>query len=126
MYAVKPCEVKNQVKIRYLDNDEQIKLLLLNSYFRYILTNGLSFCQFLKCEDITPLLPQYGYKAYNYKAYWESKGIPFEKALMLFLLSKIEPFSHTLGQVGDHYVGEDKWVEDMYQKSFIKMAFKQR
>lgn len=125
MLQLKAYEVKNTVRINFLNEGEQEQLLTNNAYFRFVLTYGKSFCEFLKCQDITQSLRSYGFKAYNYKTYWESRGIPFEKALMLFLLSKIEPFSQTVGQVGDHYVSEEKWVTDMYQKNFIQMAFKQ-
>jgi len=123
MLNIKPFEIKNGVKMTLLDESNQEKLLSNNSYFRYVLSSGLAFTQYLQCSDITDLLKQYGYKAYNYKTYWEDKGIPFERGLMLFLLSKIEPFSGTVGKVGDTYVREEEWVVEMYQKNFIQMAF---
>lgn len=123
MFNFNPYEVKNNVKITFLTESDSEKLLSNNSYFRFILTYGSKFCSFLNCADVTSILSRYGYKAYNYKLYWEERNIPFEKAIMLYLLSKIEPFSSTVGKIGDHYISEEAWVVDMYQKTFIKMAF---
>lgn len=114
----------NTVRIGLLTENEQTNSLSNNSYFRYILQYGKSFCSFLKCKDVTELIRTHGYKAYNYKAFWELKDIPFQKALMLYLLCKIDPFSTTVGRVGDHWVSEDQWVVDMYQKNYIKLAFR--
>ncbi len=123
MFAFKPYGTINNIRISFLSEEDHDRLLDNNGYFRYILAHGAGFCLFLRCRDITPLLKQYGYKAYNHKTYWESKQIPFEKALMIFLLSKIEPFASTVGNIGDHYVREEEWVVTMYQKNFIQLAF---
>lgn len=123
MVNIKPFEVKHGVKIMLLDESDQEQLLSNNSYFRYVLAYGLAFTQYLHCNDVTPLLKEYGYKAYNYKTYWEDRGIRFERGLLLFLLSKTEPFSRTVGMVGNTYIRQEDWVVEMYQKNFIQMAF---
>lgn len=123
-FDIKPFEDIKGVRIGFLDETEQHYALSNNAYFRYVLFNGAKFCSFLKCQDVTPLLTQWGYRAYNYKDLWESRGLRFERAIMLFLLSKVEPFSHTVGQMNDYWIREEDWVLDMYQKNFIQAAFR--
>jgi hypothetical protein len=62
------------------------------------------------------IIGAHGDKGYGYQYEWEKAGIPFEKGMMLYLLSYCYPFSEQVRKTPTGFKKPSEWVVENYAK----------
>jgi hypothetical protein len=58
----------------------------------------------------------HGDKCYSYRSEWESKGIPFEHGVAIYLLTYLRPYSKEVRETSNGWVAPKDWVIANYHK----------
>ena len=70
----------------------------------------------LDSDQARGAISAHGDKAYMYRDVWESKGIPFEHGVALYILSYFKPFSKEVREVEEEWVDPCIWVYENYSR----------
>lgn len=96
----------------------------LESHYTYIEQHGKQLSDDLGVDDITELLVSHGDKCYNCKESWYELGIPFAKGVMIYLLTKQQPYDKEVRDTSSGWVSPFEWIEAQYifKDSAIRIA----
>lgn len=93
------------------------------SIYEHVEKYGKHFSEYLGLKnDITENLVCDGDKAEQYWRIFESNGITTEDGAMIYLLSKEPPYSHTVRDTLNGWVGVETWLEEKCQDQTIIRA----
>ena len=90
-----------------------IETLHKEDHYKFIEKYGKLFSTHLNIthvSDISEYLSCDGDKAYQYKERWFSYGIPFPMGVMIYLLSKVRPYSNDCRSTEHGCVPVEQWV----------------
>jgi hypothetical protein len=90
-----------------------IEALHKEDHYKFIEKYGKLFSQYINIPNVTDIsdyLSCDGDKAYQYKERWFSYGIPFPIGVMVYLLSKVRPYSSDCRSTEHGWVPVEQWV----------------
>lgn len=95
------------------------------SFYNQIEQNGVGdvFSSTLGLRDnVADMLCAHGDKCYQYREVGEKHGVEFYQLVMVYLLSHDLPYSKTVRDTPNGWVGLPEWLDMMLQKPEIKDA----
>jgi hypothetical protein len=89
---------------------------MLNQY-EYIEQYGKQFSEDVAVVNINHFSVAHADKCYGYRRLWEKNNVPFNKGVMIYLLSYLFPYSDTVRETVKGWVSPDSWVIDQYKNN---------
>lgn len=86
------------------------------SHYDYLNDHGKKFSDMLGVENITNmvLVSSTRRQMYGYKTDWEKAEVPFNKGVMIYLLTRQQPYSSQVRDTPNGWVDTGEWVVKMY------------
>lgn len=92
----------------------------VRNHYRWLDKHLLDFYRAIDLPDAKYMgdggIVAHGDKCYGYRFEWESKGIPFEHGVAIYLLTYLRPYANEVRETRGGWIAPKDWVIANYNK----------